>query len=437
MTRSRAYFHFVAGPVKWNHNQESSLFQNVSPFSPAYDGRSTTTTLSERIRELYLQFLWLPESIMPLDQFVHAVQLLVARPSATAAASPDDVHPLHAGLDGILLTGKWCSYKYQEQLPNAIVHASSTDLEAAIMFFVLERHALLPEQPKEPVRKHSLDEKKRWLSEIEKREVKMQILLHLLKLSLPGQCPCIPIRPVPVTSSYAQKRRRVQPSSDDEDDTPTPRSILEDRLEGFMDKLVLWQMALPDAETGADGTKSVRDWTQIFCDDVVQPAFAQKLPEQYKLLRRKLFRIPQWTSSSSDSDAADADADADADTKSVAQEPDPHALFNSHANGGSTRTASAAQSQSRSRSLSVSLEQEAGLRRTESRPRKVLQREVSMSKVFKGRRNDGPNAPPPRVKVEAEVVASSSTTQAQVRGPIVLVEGTPQKPKAKSRSTQA
>ena len=69
------------------------------------------------------------------------------------------------------------------------------------------------------------------------------------------------------------------------------------------------------------------------------------------------------------------------------------------------------------------------MRRTESKPRKVLQREVSMSKVFKGRRNDGPNAPP-RVKVETEVVvvASSSTTQTQVRGPIVLVEGTPQKP---------
>ena len=50
------------------------------------------------------------------------------------------------------------------------------------------------------------------------------------------------------------------------------RRILEDRLEGLMDKLVLWQLALPDAEIGADGTKPVRDWTQIFCDDVVQPA---------------------------------------------------------------------------------------------------------------------------------------------------------------------
>jgi hypothetical protein len=51
-----------------------------------------------------------------------------------------------------------------------------------------------------------------------------------------------------------------------------PRSILEDRLEGLMDRLVLWQMALPDAEANADGTKTVRDWTQAFCDDVVQPA---------------------------------------------------------------------------------------------------------------------------------------------------------------------
>jgi hypothetical protein len=49
-----------SGPIKWNQNQETSLSQDVSPFSPAYDGRSTVT-LGERIRELYLQFLWLPE----------------------------------------------------------------------------------------------------------------------------------------------------------------------------------------------------------------------------------------------------------------------------------------------------------------------------------------------------------------------------------------
>ena len=50
----------TSGPVKWNQNQESTLFQHPSPFDPAYDGRSTAT-LAERTRELYLQFLWLPE----------------------------------------------------------------------------------------------------------------------------------------------------------------------------------------------------------------------------------------------------------------------------------------------------------------------------------------------------------------------------------------
>src|SRR5258708_37794233 len=101
----------------------------------------------------------------------------------------------------------------------------------------------------------------------------------------------------------------------------------------------------------------------------------------------------------------------------------------SQANANSSESHNDAKS--RSRSLSVSLEQEAGLRRTESKPRRVLQREVSMSKVFKGRRNDGgANVPP--MKVEAEVtVSGSSTTQAQqVKRPIVLVEGTTQKPKA-------
>ena len=100
--------------------------------------------------------------------------------------------------------------------------------------------------------------------------VKIQILLHLLKLSLPGECSSAPVRPIPVLS-HAQKRRRVQPSSDDEEEN-THRRILEDRLEGLMDKLVLWQLALTDTEIDADGTKTILDWTQTFCDDVVQPA---------------------------------------------------------------------------------------------------------------------------------------------------------------------
>jgi hypothetical protein len=151
-------------------------------------------------------------------------------------------------------------------------------------------------------------------------------------------------------------------------------------------------------------------------------------------LRRKLFRIPQWTSES-ESDS-DADEDVDANDKSAQGHPDPLLLLNSHANANNIKhSRDAAQSQSRSRSLSVSLEQEAaaGLRRTESKPRRVLQREVSMSKVFKSRRNDGLNArPPTTTKVEAEGKTAAAVVQSQAtKGPIVLVESTPQKPKAK------
>jgi hypothetical protein len=104
---------------------------------------------------------------MPLNQFVNMVQLL-ARHSATPSSN-DDVHPLHAALDGILLSGKWCSYKYQEQLPNFILDTSDKDLEASIMLFVLERHALCPGPSNESVQ-DTFDDKRRWLSEIEKRE---------------------------------------------------------------------------------------------------------------------------------------------------------------------------------------------------------------------------------------------------------------------------
>jgi hypothetical protein len=169
--------------------------------------------------------------------------------------------------------------------------------------------------------------------------------------------------------------------------------------------------------------------------------FAQTLPDQYKLLRRKLFRIPQWTSDSDSGSDTDADNNDNKPVQGTAgRSTKPLLDNNSHANANANVARHGAV-QSRSRSLSVSLEQEAGLRRTESKQRRVLQREVSMSKVFKGRRNDGPNVPPVKVDSEAEaaVAASSSTTTQPyaMKRPIVLVEGTPQKPKAKSKSAQA
>jgi hypothetical protein len=93
------------------------------------------------------------------------VQSLVKNPDEPSSA---EVHPLHVALDGILLTGKWCNYKYHEQLPN-VSHAPCTDLEASIMLFVFERHTPRPEQPKGATQ-DPLDDKSHWLAEIEKRE---------------------------------------------------------------------------------------------------------------------------------------------------------------------------------------------------------------------------------------------------------------------------
>ena len=97
------------------------------------------------------------------------------------------MHPLHPALDDILLTGNWCTYKYQERLlPSVVVAAAtgaashapqgSSDLEVSIMLFVLEHHALCEEDQDQDHHHHqqraccSLDDQKRWLSGIEKRE---------------------------------------------------------------------------------------------------------------------------------------------------------------------------------------------------------------------------------------------------------------------------
>jgi hypothetical protein len=59
-----------------------------------------------------------------------------------------------------------------------------------------------------------------------------------------------------------------------------------------MDKLSMWQLvSLMDTSRTEITThpKNDRDWMQKFCEDVVEPQFNSKLPEQRALLRSKLF----------------------------------------------------------------------------------------------------------------------------------------------------
>ena len=88
----------------------------------------------------------------------------------------------------------------------------------------------------------------------------IQILLNLLKLSLPGIKPATPKSP----EKPRKKRKKV-------DNEPPPETDAE-RLESYMDKLSMWQLtsSLDDFVAGIDKAKE-KNWTQKFCEDVVEP----------------------------------------------------------------------------------------------------------------------------------------------------------------------
>lgn len=100
----------------------------------------------------------------------------------------------------------------------------------------------------------------------------IQILLNLLKLSIPG-----PKSAAPGKSSKKQKkkqsRRELSPETDEE------------RLESYMDKIAMWQLissldSLPSSQTFGSSkgkAKADRHWAQVFCEDVVEPLYVLTL----------------------------------------------------------------------------------------------------------------------------------------------------------------
>ena len=85
--------------------------------------------------------------------------------------------------------------------------------------------------------------------------VQIQIILHLLKLSLSGSVP-----PPPASSGSSKKgRRSVRPQP------AVPVLPSDDHLKVFMDKLSMWQLvASPDLSGKLRDTKGERVWMQIF-----------------------------------------------------------------------------------------------------------------------------------------------------------------------------
>lgn len=87
----------------------------------------------------------------------------------------------------------------------------------------------------------------------------IQILLYFLKLSLPG--------PADLPEPSPKKRKRARKE--------VPAESLEDCLEGFMDKISMWQLIdslerdVKPVNTGSNDAQ--RDWMQSFFEEIVNP----------------------------------------------------------------------------------------------------------------------------------------------------------------------
>ncbi|KAG5222617.1 hypothetical protein IMY05_C2478001300 [Salix suchowensis] len=237
--------------------------------------------------------------------------------------------------------------------------------------------------------------------------VLVQILLYMLRLTLPAQ-------PQPERSPKRRKRKGR---------TYEPANSLapEDILESFMDKLSAWQH-IRNLEPNAS-TKDDLDWMQTFCQDVVEPQFKSSLPEVCELFRSKVFQTSVFSDGTS-TRSSSPDRDVEATAPSVIPEGD----------GQERASSSRTLSRARSRSLSVSLAQEEKARAASVGfvKKRVLNREVSMSRAFKPKPKETAK---PAESTKAKSMAPSVNKKLTQDKGVTLVEETPEKPRAMIRST--
>ncbi|KAF9222161.1 hypothetical protein BS17DRAFT_756313 [Gyrodon lividus] len=420
----------TSSSVKWTATQEKTINREY-PFTDIH-----LESPDQFVVRTYLQFLWLPESIMPIHLLVPSLKRVGDVPSRVS----DAPHPLHPLLDPLLLSAGATAAKYHVELPQILTDdGGAGETEESMMWFALN-YEKIGNNAEEAESAHGedavmMEEKSRnaWLERLERREVQLQILLYFLKLSLPG--PCAPLPPVTVVPSSAdpvpstkKKRRKDRPKTV----IPSPTQ----RLESFMDKLSTWQLVslMDDPQN-----RTKRDWMQIFCEEVVERQFKSSLPDLCALFRSKLFPHSPF-----DNDATDTDSLSSPASPSHTH---PHkAVLAAESRKGVQRSSSVLphtmESRQRSRSLSVSLAQDASNRRamssTSSSLKRALSREVSMSRAFKPRvQAASKDAEPPRSTQTQLAFAKSSDNcrkKTSSGSGVTLVTATPTKAKNAQRA---
>ncbi|KAI6030901.1 hypothetical protein F5J12DRAFT_803771 [Pisolithus orientalis] len=370
--------------AKWTTTQEKSINRDY-PFTDLH-----LESPEQYVVRTYLQFLWLPESIMPLILLVPSLRRVQEPPS-----SSESEHPLHALLEPLLLSTRSSSSKYHTELPQILANnGGAGEIEETTMWYALnyEKAGAGEGGEGENGAQGSNSEdaviiedkwKNAWLERLERREVQIQILLYLLKLSLPG--PCRPLPPVTIPPSGTGNDTKLAKNAKRRKEksvtvTPSPT----ERLESFMDKLSTWQLISKMDSQGMHGASSEeRDWMQTFCEDVVEPQFKTTFPDMCEILRSKVFPHSPFadddygsnTDVASNRSSSPAPVSKPSTSKTSREKEGPKQ--NLHRSASVSSTTAGSDLGARSRSLSVSLAQDASTRRSNSATSTTLKRALS------------------------------------------------------------
>ncbi|KIY73933.1 hypothetical protein CYLTODRAFT_416588 [Cylindrobasidium torrendii FP15055 ss-10] len=394
-------FKLASGNVQWSEPQEKAL-TNDYPFVDIEN--ETSDALVERV---YLQTLWLPESIMPIAELIPTLKLVNA-PSAS-----NGPHPLLALIEPLLLSGRAASDKYREELPQAVEKEGEiTGTEESVMWYALSYGKKTGSHSKggthERTEELLADSEwmKQWFESMERREIAIQLLLHMFVHSLPG---------LPDVTSPRKKRKKQQ------EEPSLHKEFVEERILTYIDKLSTWQL-VTSLDTH-DKDHDIQDWPQRFFTDVIEPQFKSSFADLCDEIRTRLF--PQQHSLLSDDDKDE--------NASRSSSPQPHPKKRPRRGSPTLSVASSSRtvtqdrtgldrSRSLSRSLTLSLAEEERTKNmgNAAKKRAPLNREISMSRTF---RKSQPAEPiPPKPKAPSKVKPKPKDDERRV-----LVEATPVK----------
>ncbi|KAF5371338.1 hypothetical protein D9758_004084 [Tetrapyrgos nigripes] len=420
--------------IAWTENQEKSLTRDY-PFVLDRN-EDPSNTLKERICNFF------------------GFQRRVKNP----LLSSEESHPLHALLDRLLLTARSITDKYRG-LPTLLdkicneEEAEELGIEESMVWYALSYEK--SDQTQAETETRWTDEKWRAkvIQRMERREFLIQILIHFLLISLPGPRPSpsdppapAPQPPIPALSHVKRRKVRQEKIMAPK---PTPPSLTtEDHLERLMDKLSMWQLmgdldptGTPKARKRANSTGcnssvvmslNLNEEKEAAKDDASSADIDTRPHKRARTsvsvaevsIKRDSSKLSKHLTVSSSS--------------SSTRHPSPALSTTSSTSHTRERHPSRPLERSRSRSLSVTLAEEEHQKAVEAKERqrqradsvgiggvkkRVLSREVSMTRVFK-----------PKARSQTTMVAVEKTVKPVVKTEpkdlvVTLVEATPEKPR--------